>query len=619
MNRKRFYRLPPVYRQSVTISLRVAAAAIFLLITRIQPVIGEADPFQEKIRQASSQERVVMILNEFDYREYSPASKKETFQRLAHLKEFAGQADDELLDDYLQLIQDTFEKNNPALTNPQKAVLFLNVGRKTDNIQIAGVCKHFAGLYYYLAEDYGNAFENLIDANGKFQQAGYANVPGIYRYLSELGTCYYHVKEYTKAIELLEEAMHYPAFNQHVAMQTPNTLGLCYRSINALESAEDARKAEFYFHQALQVAKANDFKFWIGLINGNLSRIFLHQHRYRESIEALKLEYRMAKLQALPSAQPDFAALDLSRAYLMIHKTDSCNYYLADSRTLFLLNNKKENDLKKLENERYVRNYCDVARLYYQSIHDLPNAYRYLDSMAVLEKRINKRYNSEQISLVEQRLLIRKHQQEVQLLEDEKSRQRILFWIAAVVLTLIAGLFWRLYRSSGKQRRQEKMINTEREKSLKLEKQLVEKELDQANHDLAVFMDNLRERNTLIDTITAQLQAGAAYQPSKAEQQNTTDLISELNSSSILTSKDWEEFRLRFTRVYPDFLAQLHVQFNSLTPAEERILALSKLNMDTRQMGRILGVSAGTIRTTKYRLRKRLNADAQSVLAELLG
>jgi DNA-binding CsgD family transcriptional regulator len=86
----------------------------------------------------------------------------------------------------------------------------------------------------------------------------------------------------------------------------------------------------------------------------------------------------------------------------------------------------------------------------------------------------------------------------------------------------------------------------------------------------------------------------------------------------LLTNEDWGEFRRRFERMHPGFFWQLKSQFTDLILAEERLLALSKLRLDTRQMSRMLGIAPNSIRTTKYRLRKKIGVNGTSPLLELL-
>ncbi len=593
---------------------------LHLLISLLSAITLWADPIFPLVERAAPDHRVVILLNYFDSCQVVKQNRTAAFQLLDRLDKLAYATGDNQLRQYGQFLRDTYDRNIDTLTNSRKAGLFLSAGRKArqaGNDQIAGVCQHFAGLYYFLSEEYGKAFEYLVAANETFRKTGYAHVPGINRYLYELAFSYYYFNEYDKAIRLLEDATRFPAFNENFAVQTPNTLAMCYLKINQLEKPADARRAEFYFRKALAVAKSQQSLYWIGNIYGNLAKIYLHQKRLPEAINALRFDYTSALNSK--GLLPDQASLSLARAYLLRHQLDSCLYFLTESRALYRRNASETTFGTNLGNENYLRNYCDVARQYYLAVNNPVTAYRYLDSTLMLEKRINKRYNSEQISLVEQRLLIQKHQTEVAALEDDRRKQQIQFWIAATVLVLVAALFWRLYQLSRLKNRQAAAISTEREKSWRLEKQIVEEKLQRAHHDLAVFMDNLRERNALIDTITASLQEHTDGPEPASEHPPAAGLLRQLFNAPLLTNDDWEEFRRRFERVYPDFFTLLYTRFTSLTPAEERFLALAKLNIDTRQMSRILGISPASVRTTKYRLRKRLGSGEHADLDDLLS
>lgn len=191
----------------------------------------------------------------------------------------------------------------------------------------------------------------------------------------------------------------------------------------------------------------------------------------------------------------------------------------------------------------------------------------------------------------------------------------MLFWLTGAALALLAGLFGRLYYLGRIRRRQERAIEAEREKTLRLEKQIVEEDLLRAQDELADFIASLAEKNSLIDSITAQLEELSqtdANQPLAKARQH-------LINSSLLTNENWDEFRRLFEQVHPGFLWRLKTQIPELSPAEERLLALSQLRLDTRQMGRMLGISPDSIRKTRYRLRKKIGADAHSPLSELLG
>ncbi|GAB3510956.1 hypothetical protein GCM10027341_49900 [Spirosoma knui] len=583
---------------------------------------GQQDAFLHRLERAMPANRVISLFNYFDTCAAIIHDSTQAVRLLNRVDALAEQINDTQLSRYARLVRNTRAKLDPNLTYGQKAELFLATGRRAeadDDPEIAAVCLHFAGQYYFFNEEYGRAFEYLLAANGDFQNVGYNKVPGISRYLHELAARYYHFKEYDKAIALLTETARYPIYDNSTAFHTFNTLGMVY--INRGRETNrpgDGPLSEKAFLKAIRVASAHKDSLLIGIAAGNLGTQYTLQNRWPEALRSYKLAYELTRRFGNRRESPDGEVRRIANVFFQLGQLDSCRFYLALSEKFRRLN-RRNNVRDGLDDEYNRMNYYDVARRYHQATGNLAQAYQYSDSVITLRERINKRYNADRMSLVNQKLLIQQHQAEVRAIEQQKATQRRQFWFVALALALTAGLFLRLYQLSRLKRRQEAVINAEREKSLRLEKQVVEHQLQQATASLSQFMDNLREKNTLIDAISAELAqlsaAGDAVQSAEPLQQTQQHLL----NSSLLTHDDWHEFRQRFDRVHPYFFAQLREQFAGISPAEERLLALSKLRVDTRQMSRMLGISPDSIRKTRYRLRKKLTQHGQSSLLELLS
>jgi DNA-binding CsgD family transcriptional regulator len=81
----------------------------------------------------------------------------------------------------------------------------------------------------------------------------------------------------------------------------------------------------------------------------------------------------------------------------------------------------------------------------------------------------------------------------------------------------------------------------------------------------------------------------------------------QLHQAIILTDSDWEKFKAQFELHYPNFYIRLHEKLPHLTPSEIRLVTLLKLQLNTRAMAAILGISPQSIIKTRYRLKKKLN------------
>jgi len=160
-----------------------------------------ADPFLRQVERATPARRVLMVLNYFDTSRVVTQNQVTAFRVLNELDTISKRQQDDQLRRYSQFLRDTYAKNSNG-TNPQKAELFLAVAQKAkadNDPQIAGVCEHFAGLYFFLAEDDGKAFQYSLAANNRFQQIGYEQIPEIQRYLYELAFNYYYLHEDRRA------------------------------------------------------------------------------------------------------------------------------------------------------------------------------------------------------------------------------------------------------------------------------------------------------------------------------------------------------------------------------------------------------------------------------------
>jgi len=82
--------------------------------------------------------------------------------------------------------------------------------------------------------------------------------------------------------------------------------------------------------------------------------------------------------------------------------------------------------------------------------------------------------------------------------------------------------------------------------------------------------------------------------------------------------EDWADFRRHFESVHPTLIPQLGEDYPGLTSNEFRLIALIRLNLSTKETGAVLGISPSSVKTARYRLRKKLNLDTQDNLFDFL-
>lgn len=90
--------------------------------------------------------------------------------------------------------------------------------------------------------------------------------------------------------------------------------------------------------------------------------------------------------------------------------------------------------------------------------------------------------------------------------------------------------------------------------------------------------------------------------PAKAE------LLSIVNSikMSANNNKLWDDFKLYFEETNPGFLLQLAQKYPLLTPIDLKYCCYLKMNMSNDDIRNLLGINQKSVRTHKYRLKKKM-------------
>jgi DNA-binding CsgD family transcriptional regulator len=73
-----------------------------------------------------------------------------------------------------------------------------------------------------------------------------------------------------------------------------------------------------------------------------------------------------------------------------------------------------------------------------------------------------------------------------------------------------------------------------------------------------------------------------------------------------------------FEKTYSGFFTRLKEKANDITLAEQRMAALTRLHLTTRQKAAVLGISPNSVIKTKQRLRDRFDFETDLQVEEFL-
>lgn len=255
----------------------------------------------------------------------------------------------------------------------------------------------------------------------------------------------------------------------------------------------------------------------------------------------------------------------------------------------------------EIHNYKTAYDYGVLYRETYDSIHNSENDNKTTQLVASYE--FEKREDS-----------ISAEQEKTNIIRTAESNRKSIITISSVVISILTLLMAILLLNRLQIKRKKDKIIFEKESDLfLLERQRMEDELAKANITLDEYVTIMVGKNELLEKFKVDVE-NLKNLKAKEIDENRIERLELLNKTTILTEADWNKFKELFEQVYKGFFIRLKEKQPELTQAEIRLVCLTKLKLDTKQMGGILGVSFDTIKKSRHRLRKKLSLSEEVTL-----
>ncbi|MEQ8702920.1 MAG: triple tyrosine motif-containing protein [Phaeodactylibacter sp.] len=170
------------------------------------------------------------------------------------------------------------------------------------------------------------------------------------------------------------------------------------------------------------------------------------------------------------------------------------------------------------------------------------------------------------------------------------------------------------------QKEQQKLNQIEEEKQQalsRLKQEKVQSELQHVNNLLAASTMNLVVKNEFIDSIKQALQDLKQNGKWAEAKQSLERIVKEIDINLKL-QEDWEQFEYHFDKVHGDFLTRLQQAYPDLSPNEQKLCTLLRLNLNTKEIANILSISQRGVEVARYRLRKKLELEKGQNLSKFI-
>lgn len=447
---------------------------------------------------------------------------------------------------------------------------------------------------YQLMNDYPSAISNYEKAIDKVQEMDEASlsvraISSRYALICyNKANLFFNAGEFPKAIHSLQEAIDIDKKNEPASIKIPSNILMAavYRELGQLDKSI-ALSQDLLESHGDSMDKARQIAIYTG----------------------------MAKTYA-KGQQLEAAIQNAEKALWIALSTDFTHHIAQSFRVLSTLHEEKGDFKQALQNFRSYMSYR-VAEL------------NKFDEREV--GRIEAQYEAK-ATLLEDRL---KYESEI---ERQRSRNLIISIGVIVLLVLLAVVIWNLHLLKKSRRLKEvenqKLLAEQELKSsqMKLLEQQVEKEkeIDQLKKEKLNNLLDYKRRQLTSSTISKEnlnnqlrkvreklIEIRNSPLEGDLERQ-IADLI-KLIKPSLNSNQDWKLFQTHFESVHPRFFSELRDRGSHLTENELKHCAYVQLQLTNKEVANMHGISPGSVKMARNRIKKKLNLMAEESLSKFLS
>ena len=194
-------------------------------------------------------------------------------------------------------------------------------------------------------------------------------------------------------------------------------------------------------------------------------------------------------------------------------------------------------------------------------------------------------------------------------IKDEKEKNSRIVFISIIVILILA--FAASYFLSRKVYLDKQMIiSSQNEK-------IAKSELEHKKRELAAISTNIVQENEQVSNILKDLKYYSSLLKSEKDRNSFSPLIKSINR--ILSEKRKEDlYSDQFNAAYPGYLEYLTRTYIDLTTADLKLCTFLRMNLNTKEIADIMGLSVRSVESRRYRLRKKLNLSKDEDLVSKL-
>jgi hypothetical protein len=422
------------------------------------------------------------------------------------------------------------------------------------------------------------------------------------RCLQLISTLYSRQGKYKEAAALSREAMTGLPSQQDAT----GTLGLIYNSLGAYYTQQQQPDSAGYFYRlSLAEHLRTGNKTYLPTAYLKVGRIVQEKGNLPESRRYFDLALAIA--DSTGNRQSRVAALlAISKWYRQAGHSQAADQYLGEARSA----------ATSLSDKSY---YSSVLREYINVNKDAGN---YKAALACEEELLELRssyYDLEKERIVkslEAEFGLSEKERQLALAIKEKQVIRLsnyLLWGGILIVLAVAStIIFFLKRINRKDRQllyiREQMSIAEAGQR-KWKEQQMKNDLEHKEAQLSAMALQMYQKNELMRELKEKLEQTATIQGNE---------VSRILNRGQAQDREWADFDTHFESLNRNFYTRLKQHFPGISPNDLKLCALIKLNLSIKEMAGILNISPDSVKTARYRLRKKLQLNTEDNLTDFI-
>ncbi len=481
-----------------------------------------------------------------------------------------------------------------------------------DTFNLAGAYQNLGNLYSQIGKPL-----KAIDYFSKSLELYLAtsDTAGLIMTHGNIGNLYLDMKDREKGKEHILRSL---ALDKNKGLSYADgtvSLGTIY-----LEFDKKYDSAIMLFKEAKFIYKRIGIDDGIATADENIGLALIGSGRAKEARKKLKNAQRIYNSLG-DSSQIASIMLSLGKYYISLGMIDSAEIYL---------NNALE--LSRKSKKSFVLNES-LFQLYKinKKRGNVAEALEYFEEYSKTKDSLETGLLSTRLADMESKYQNVRKEQKIELLTHEHERLKwretqfyyIIFTLAGFIV--VGGLLVL------QKRRKERQISLQQEKILKQEKQLAEQELETKrikqqemeqeilfkSKQLSTHALNMVQKNKMLRDVKQQLEE--ITRKINPEYRQNLKKINLLLARNMQTEKEWNLFKMYFEEVNQNFFKNLKNITPALSTNDLRHCALIKLNLNVKEAASLLNVSPHTVKSARYRLKKKLGLKETDSLNEFIS